>query len=337
LPFSTITFEKITIMKFPTPVSVAFIADMIHATVYGNNHAMITGINEIHKVESGDIVFVDHPKYYKTCFESAASIIIINQYTDHPEDKTLLVVAEPFEAYLTIVQHYHPFQPCNKMISDSAVIDSSSYIGPNVFVGNHVHIGKHCIIQPHVTIMDNCSIGDHVIIQSGTVIGSDAFYYNGKNRELAYKKMESCGRVLIEDYVEIGANCCIDRGVTHDTIIGKGSKLDNQNHIGHDVVIGRNCLIAAKCGIAGASTLEDGVVLWGMVGIGKTTRIGKNTIIRPQSAVFKDVEANQNIWGVPAEDTGVKMKERVWIKKIPELWDFYKKTIKTNKMASQEY
>ena len=321
-------------MKFPTPVSIASIAEMIHATVHGNKQAFATGINEIHKVESGDIVFVDHPKYYKPCFDSLADFIIINQYTDHPADKTLLVVPEPFEAYLKIVQHYKPFQPSNKMISDSAIIDTTTYIAPNVFIGNHVKIGKNCIIQPHVSIMDDCIIGDHVIIQSGTVIGSDAFYYNKKNREVAYKKMDSCGRVIIEDFVEIGANCCIDRGVTHDTIIGKGSKLDNQNHIGHDVVIGRNCLIAAKCGIAGASTLEDGVVLWGMVGIGKTTRIGKNTVIRPQSAVFKDVEENQNIWGVPAEDAGVKMKERVWIKRIPELWEFYKKTIKANTKAS---
>jgi UDP-3-O-[3-hydroxymyristoyl] glucosamine N-acyltransferase len=312
-------------MKFPAPVSVTDIAAMIHATIHGNNDGFATGINEIHKVETGDIVFVDHPKYYISCFSSEASFIIIDQLVDHPSDKILLVVDEPFESYLTIVHHFHPFKRSTKMISNSAVIDDTTYVGPNVFIGNRVAIGKHCVLQPNVTIMDDCIIGDHVFIQSGTVIGADAFYYNKKkNREPVYKKMESCGRVIIEDHVEIGANCCVDRGVTHDTIIGKGSKLDNMNHVGHDVVIGQNCLIAAGSGIAGASTLEDEVILWGMVGIAKTTRIGRGTVINPMSGVFQDVEAGRSIWGVPAIDSAVKMKEQIWMRRIPEMWEYYK-------------
>ncbi len=312
-------------MKFPTPIVVSSIADMIDAKIHGDRDGFAHGINEIHKVETGDIVFVDHPKYYGSCFSSDASFIIIDQLVDFPSDKTLLVVDEPFEAYLTIVHHFHPFNPTNKMISNHAVIDATTYVGPNVFIGNHVSIGKHCIIQPNVTIMDDCTIGDHVIIQSGTVIGADAFYYNKKShREIAYKKMESCGRVVIEDHVEIGANCCVDRGVTHDTIIGMGSKLDNMNHVGHDVVIGKNCLIAAGSAIAGASTLEDDVILWGMVGIAKTTRIGRGTVIKPMSGVFQDVEAGKTIWGVPAIDSAVKMKEQIWMRRMPEIWEHYK-------------
>ncbi|MFZ9687570.1 MAG: LpxD N-terminal domain-containing protein [Chitinophagaceae bacterium] len=314
-------------MKFPSPVSVTEIAKMINAKIDGNDSSFAIGINEIHKVETGDIVFVDHPKYYKTCFESAANFIIIDQHAAHPSDKTLLIVDEPFEAYLTIVNHFRPFKPAKKMIDETAIIDATSYVGPNVFIGHHVTIGSHCIIQPNVTIMDNSIIGDHVIIQSGTVIGGDAFYYNKKkNRTVAYKKMESCGRVIIEDYVEIGTNCCIDKGVTHDTIIGKGTKIDNMNHIGHDVVIGRNCLIAAGSAIAGASTLEDDVMLWGMVGIGKTTRVGKGTVINPMSGVFQDVEPGRSVWGIPAIDTAVKMKERIWMRRIPEMWDFFRKS-----------
>lgn len=312
-------------MKFPTPIVVSSIADMIDAKIHGDRDGFAHGINEIHKVETGDIVFVDHPKYYGSCFSSDASFIIIDQLVDFPSGKTLLVVDEPFEAYLTIVHHFHPFNPSNKMISNHAVIDATTYVGPNVFIGNHVSIGKHCIIQPNVTIMDDCTIGDHVIIQSGTVIGADAFYYNKKShREIAYKKMESCGRVVIEDHVEIGANCCVDRGVTHDTIIGMGSKLDNMNHVGHDVVIGKNCLIAAGSAIAGASTLEDDVILWGMVGIAKTTRIGRGTVIKPMSGVFQDVEAGKTIWGVPAIDSAVKMKEQIWMRRMPEIWEHYK-------------
>lgn len=312
-------------MKFPTPIVVSSIADMIDAKIHGDRDGFAHGINEIHKVETGDIVFVDHPKYYGSCFSSDASFIIIDQLVDFPSGKTLLVVDEPFEAYLTIVHHFHPFNPSNRMISNNAVIDATTYVGPNVFIGKHVSIGKHCIIQPNVTIMDDCTIGDHVIIQSGTVIGADAFYYNKKHhREVAYKKMESCGRVVIEDHVEIGANCCVDRGVTHDTIIGMGSKLDNMNHVGHDVVIGKNCLIAAGSAIAGASTLEDDVILWGMVGIAKTTRIGRGTIIKPMSGVFQDVEAGKTIWGIPAIDSAVKMKEQIWMRRMPEIWEHYK-------------
>ncbi len=118
---------------------------------------------------------------------------------------------------------------------------------PNAFVGNHVTIGRNCVIHPGVTILDHCVIGDEVIIQAGTVIGSDAFYYNKKtNRPVHYKRMLSGGRVVIEDQVEIGANCTIDRGVSGDTIIGAGTKMDNLVHIGHDTVVGKNCLFAAK-------------------------------------------------------------------------------------------
>ena len=250
-------------MQFPSPVSLQWIATFIQAKLVGNTNAQATGINEIHKVEEGDLVFVDHPKYYATCLNSAASFIIINKETDVPEGKALLIVENPFEAYCKIVNHFRPFEPAGKMISDSAVVGEGTFIYPGAFIGNHVRIGKNCIIHPNVSIMDHCIIGNNVIIQAGTVIGSDAFYYNTKkDRELWYKKMPSCGRVIIEDDAEIGAGCTIDRGVSHDSIIGRGTKMDNMIHIGHDTVTGKNCLIAAQVGIAGVVTLEDGVTLW---------------------------------------------------------------------------
>lgn len=230
--------ENSTDMKFPAPVSVKWIASLIGAELTGNTEGTATGINEIHKVEPGDLVFVDHPKYYDKCLHSAATFIIINQKTDCPEGKALLIIDKPFEAYQTIVRHFRPFIPATKPISDSAVIGEGTYIAPNVFIGHEVTIGKNSFIAPNVTILDHCIIGDNVIIQAGTVIGSDAFYYNTKkDRAVWYKKMESCGRVVIEDDVEIGAGCTIDRGVSHDTRIGRGSKLDNMVHIGHDTVL----------------------------------------------------------------------------------------------------
>lgn len=313
---------KFQFMQFPSPVSLQWIAEFINAKLVGDAQAQATGINEIHKVEKGDLVFVDHPKYYDKCLNSAASFIIINKETSVPEGKALLVVDNPFEAYCKIANHFRPFEPATKMISDSAVIGEGSFIYPGAFIGHHVSIGKNTIIHPNVCIMDHCIIGDNVIIQAGTVIGSDAFYYNTKkDRELWYKKMPSCGRVIIEDNVEIGAGCTIDRGVSHDSIIGKGTKMDNMIHIGHDTVTGKNCLIAAQVGIAGVVTLEDGVTLWGQVGVSKTLTIGANAVIYAQSGVGKDTEGGKVYFGSPIEDAKEKMKELVWVKRIPELWE----------------
>jgi UDP-3-O-[3-hydroxymyristoyl] glucosamine N-acyltransferase len=309
-------------MRFETPVPVTTIAQLIGADLLGNKNGNATGINEIHKVEAGDLVFVDHPKYYSTCINSAATFIIINKKMDCPEGKALLIVDEPFEAYLKIVNHYRPFNPSMKMISDTSIVGEGSIIMPNVYIGNHVSIGKNCIIYPNTTILDYCIIGNHVIIQAGTVIGSDAFYYNKKtNRDIHYKKMSSCGRVVIEDYVEIGAGCTIDRGVSSDTLIGAGTKIDNLVQIGHDTVIGKNCLFAAQVGIAGATTIEDNVILWGQVGVSKTLTIGKDAVLYAQSGVPASLDGGKNYFGSPAMEAKEKMKELIWIKRIPQLWE----------------
>jgi UDP-3-O-[3-hydroxymyristoyl] glucosamine N-acyltransferase len=308
-------------MRFDKPVPVTTIAKLIGAEVVGNTSGITTGINELHKVEEGDLAFVDHPKYYDTCINSAATFIIINKKTDFPEGKALLIVDEPFEAYLKIVNHYRPFSPSMKMIGDTSSVDEGTVIMPNAYIGNHVIIGKNCIIHPNVTILDHCVIGDNVIIQAGTVIGSDAFYYNKKtNRDIHYKKMASCGRVVIENGVEIGANCTIDRGVSADTIIGAGTKMDNLVQIGHDTVVGKNCLFAAQVGIAGATTIEDNVILWGQVGVSKTLTIGKDAVVYAQSGVKDSIAGGKTYFGSPVEDAREKMKEFVWIKRIPQLW-----------------
>jgi UDP-3-O-[3-hydroxymyristoyl] glucosamine N-acyltransferase len=313
--------SKISPMKFPSPVSLSWLSEFLEAKLVGNTGASATGINEIHKVEKGDLVFVDHPKYYQKCLQSDSSYIIINQLVDCPPHKALLIVDQPFEAYQKIVSHFRPFEGAVQSISPSAEIGKTSYIYPGVFIGNHVQIGERCMIHPNVIIMDHCVIGNDVVIQAGTVIGSDAFYYNtNKNRASWYKRMLSCGRVVIEDDVEIGAGCTIDRGVSSDTVIGRGSRLDNMIHIGHDSVLGKNCLLAAQVGIAGAVNIGDGVILWGQVGVSKTLSIGDNVIVYAQSGVPASLEANKTYFGSPVEEASVKMRELVWIKRIPELW-----------------
>lgn len=309
-------------MKFPSPVKLEWIATLINAEIVGDATAEAMGINEIHRVEKGDLVFVDHPKYYSKCLKSEASFIIINtRDVSLPEGKTLLVCNDPFEAYQSIVRHFKPFTPATKAISESAIIGSGTVIQPNVFIGNNVKIGQHCIIHPNVSIFDGCEIGNNCIIQSGTVIGSDAFYYNNrKNREVWYKKMLSGGNVVIEDDVEIGACCTIDRGVSSETRIGRGTKMDNLVHIGHDTVVGKNCLFAAQVGVAGATTIEDGVILWGQVGVSKTLTIGAGAEVYAQSGVKDSIEGGKKYFGTPVKDALSKKKELVWVERIPELW-----------------
>jgi UDP-3-O-[3-hydroxymyristoyl] glucosamine N-acyltransferase len=310
-------------MKFNTPQNLQVIATLIDASILGNADNQAIGINEIHKVTEGDICFVDHPKYYNKCLQSKATIIIINNKdVEIPSGKTLLYCSDPFEAYLKIVDTYKPFIASTEAISTKATFGKNTIVMPNVFIGDDVVLGDDCVIHPNVTIHNGTIIGNNVVIQSGSVIGSDAFYYNTKkNREVWFKRMKSCGNVLIEDNVEIGSGCTIDRGVTDSTIIGKGTIMDNQVHIGHDVTVGKNCLFAAQVGIAGATVIEDGVTLWGQVGVNKTITIGSGAVVMGQSGVVGNIDGNKMYWGTPAINFGDKKRESVWIKRIPELWN----------------
>jgi len=309
-------------MQLEQPVSVQWLADFIGAELKGDADQLATGINEIHKVEKGDISFVDFEKYYTACLQSAATVIIINKDVPCPEGKTLLVTDQPFDAYIKIVQRFRPFEPATKMISDTALIGEGTHIQPGVFIGNHVRIGKNCLIHANVSIYDHSVIGDNVVIHSSTVIGADAFYFKRrKDREVQYDKMLSCGRVVIEDDVEIGACCTVDKGVSGDTVVGRGTKLDNHIQIGHDTVVGKNCLFASGVGIAGVATIEDEVILWGQVGVNKDLTIGKGAVVLAQSGVPSSIAGGKVYFGSPVDEAKPKMKELAWIKRIPEMWE----------------
>lgn len=297
-------------------------AEFTGATLKGNETQMATGLNEIHKVEKGDVSFVDFEKYYNKCLQSAATIIIINKEVECPEGKTLLICEDPFTAYVKLVKHFRPFEAAHTLISPSAGIGEGTYIQPGTFVGNHVKIGKNCLIHANVSIYDFTEIGDNVIIHSGTILGADAFYFKRrKDREVQYDKLESCGCVIIHNDVEIGAGCTVDKGVSGDTIIGAGTKLDNQVHVGHGVVIGKNCLIAAQVGIAGKTIIEDEVILWGQVGVNKDLTIGKGAVVYAQSGVPASIDGGKVYFGSPVEEAKSKIKELYWVKRIPEIWE----------------
>jgi UDP-3-O-[3-hydroxymyristoyl] glucosamine N-acyltransferase len=304
-------------MKLISAQTLQSIAHIINAKMVGDPNHIVSGINEIHMVETGDLSFVDHPKYYDKCLQSAATTILINKDVPCPEGKALLISDDPFRDYKTLVQHFNPFVPATKSISDSATIGHGTIIQPNVFVGNKVKIGTNCIIHPNVTIYDGCELGNNVVIHAGTVIGADAFYF--KRRPEGYDKMTSCGRVIIHDNVEIGAGCTIDKGVTGDTVIGFGTKLDNQIHIGHDTVVGAHCLMAAQCGVAGVTVIEDEVILWGQVAINKDLVIGKGAVVYAQSGVSKSLKPGQTYFGSPADLNRTKLKEMAFIRMLPDI------------------
>ena len=256
---------------------------------------------------------MDHPKYYQKALSSRASFVIIDEVPEELNGKTLLVHKRPFQAFNTIINHYFPFRQLNHAIHESLTIGENCIVQPGVVIGENVEIGHHCIIHPNVTIYGNVKIGNNVIIHANTVIGSDAFYYNRKD---TYHKFNSCGDVVIEDKVEIGASCTIDRGVTGPTIIGEGSKLDNQVHVGHDVRIGSNCLIAAQTGIAGICTIKDRVTIWGQVGISSNITIESDVVILAQSGVSKNLKSGKTYFGSPAEEARKKFKELAKIKQL---------------------
>ncbi|WP_047788760.1 UDP-3-O-(3-hydroxymyristoyl)glucosamine N-acyltransferase [Tenacibaculum mesophilum] len=298
-------------MKFKQPQTLEQIATLLNVKFVGKNSFPITGINEIHVVEKGDIVFVDHPKYYDKALNSAATTILINKKVDCPEGKSLLISEDPFRDFNKITKYFNPFIATKSSIAESAIIGENTIIQPNVFIGENVKIGKNCLIHANVSINNNCIIGDNVTIHANTVLGADAFYY--KNRPEGFDKLISGGRVVLEDNVDLGASCTIDRGVTGDTLIGAGSKIDNQVHIGHDTVIGKKCLIAAQTGIAGCTVIEDEVTIWGQVGIVSGLTIEKGTVLMAQTGVMKSLKKGV-YFGTPQKEYRQKMREVIYLK-----------------------
>ena len=301
-------------MRFPQPYTLKQIATIINAKYIGDDDFSVLGMNEIHVVQPGDIVFVDHPKYYDKALQSKATIVLINKEVECPEGKALLISDDPFRDFNKLTDFFKPFVKAFSLVAPTAVIGKNTIIQPGAFIGNNVKIGKNCLIHSNVSVYDDCVIGDNVTIHAGTVLGADAFYY--KKRPEGFDKLKSGGRVVIEDNVDLGALCTIDRGVTGDTTIKKGTKIDNQVHIGHDTVVGEKCLIASQTGIAGCVVIEDEVTIWGQVGMTSGITIGKKAVILAQSGVSKSLEGNQTYFGYPAGEAREKYREMSALKQL---------------------
>ncbi|MBL7781274.1 MAG: UDP-3-O-(3-hydroxymyristoyl)glucosamine N-acyltransferase [Saprospiraceae bacterium] len=305
-------------MKFPQPIPVSELAARFQAQVIGDATLSATGINEIHKVEPGDIAFSDVKKYFEKTLSSPATVILLNEAAECPPGKVILVVPQPFEAYDSLVREFRPFEPLTEAVSSQADIHPTAILEPGVVVAANVKIGAHCHIQANTYIGEYTIIGDYVSIGPNSIIGSDAFYYK-KQADGSFQKWRSGGRVLLHDRVDIGAGCTINKGVSGDTIIGEGSKLDCQIHIGHGVVVGKNCLFAAQVGIGGKTIIEDNVVLYGQVGVAQAITIGKGAVVLATSGVSKSLEGGKTYFGAPAEEIREKYKELAALRQLPEV------------------
>lgn len=304
-------------MKLHPAQTLASLSAIIGCEYEGDPDFPVTGINEIHKVEPGDLVFVDHPKYYDKALQSAATIILINQKVDCPQGKALIFSDDPCRDFNTLNRHFSPWKMTMGNRGEDVEIAEDAIIHPSVVMGRRVKVGSGTVIHPGVVIYDDVHIGKDCIIHASVVLGGDAFYYKG--RSWGREKMHTCGSVAIEDRVEIGAGCTIDRGLTGDTRIGEGTKIDNHVHIGHDTVVGKNCLFAAQVGIAGCVVIEDDVILWGQVGVPSDLRLGKGAVVLGQSGITKDLEGGKTYFGSPAEEVRSKYRELALIRKLPDI------------------
>ena len=303
-------FSIFNFMKFLEPISVSRISSLLDIPFFGDGEKLVYGLNEINQCEEGDIIFVNHPKYQARA-ELSKATAIITKIRNLESKKIQLISNRPFLDFNLLIKKVKPSSTIKLKCGEN------TFIHPSVVIGNNVKIGSNCKIHPNVVFYDNVNVGDNCVIHSNSVIGSNAFYFNKENNQ--YTALTTCGSVRIGNHVEIGANNTIDSGVTNETVIGDGTKIDNLVHIGHDTKIGKNCLIAAQVGIAGCNTIGDNVTLWGQVGIPSNLKIGKGATLLGKSGPISDVKENDIIFGVPGINSKQRFRELIIQRKLPDI------------------
>jgi len=317
--------------------SVQEVAEFIGARLVGDGAVELTGAASIQSASPGDLVFVDDEKNLEPAFQSRASAVIAGEFAvTRTCSKPLLVSAHPKLAFSRAARLLYP-KPVRKpgihpsvmvhlpeRIGDDVTIDERVVIGADVEVGDGtwigagcvlgrgVSIGRDCDLYPHVTIYPGVRLGDRVIIHAGAVLGSDGFGYVRDVATGHYEKFPQVGRLEIEDDVEIGANTTIDRGALDVTRIGRGTKIDNLVHVGHNCDIGEDVVIAAQTGFSGSITIEKNVILGGQVGIGEHARIEEGVMLGGQGGVLPNkILRGKGVafWGTPAKPVREYLKE----------------------------
>lgn len=314
------------------------IAKLVSGEITGDDSIQINSINDLDSAKEGEMAFAFSKEHLLRLEETRASCVVVPKEFDIPSKKTLIKTANPREAFINLLILFNKPKKKAPAISERAAISKNAklgrdiYIGPcavveegvsigdnsviesGVYIGKETRIGENTLIYPNVTIYHNCEIGNNVTIHGNSVIGSDGFGYIEKQG--MHHKIPQVGRVVIEDDVEIGSNVSIDRATIGETVIGKGTKLDNLIQIAHNVKIGRNVVMAGQSGIAGSTIIEDNVTIAAQVGIKDHLRIGKGAIIGAKSAVKDDVEPGKIVVGIPAKDGREFAKELAAVSKL---------------------
>jgi UDP-3-O-[3-hydroxymyristoyl] glucosamine N-acyltransferase len=317
------------------------IAAIVQGTLEGDAAAVITDLAEIQSAQSGQLSFIANPKYIKyLSITRAEALLVTNDFEG--KFKNLIRVENPNYAFSTLIARFRPpislpqpgIDPSAR-IAESAKLGQEIYVGPNVIISDRVTIGDHSIlfgnifigaesqigssviIYANVSIYHRCIIGNSCRIHSGTVIGSDGFGF--VRTETGIFKIPQEGGVIVEEDVEIGANCAIDRGTLGNTVIGRGTKLDNLIQVAHNVKIGQFCFLAGQTGIAGSTQISDGVTIAGQVGIAGHLTVGEGAMIAAQSGISKDIPPHTIMFGYPAQEQHKARREIANIRSIPDL------------------
>jgi UDP-3-O-[3-hydroxymyristoyl] glucosamine N-acyltransferase len=324
--------------------TVGEIAKAVGARVVGDERVEIGGVASIANAQSGDLVFVEDEKHLDSALRSHTAAVIAGSFAEHAStDKTLLISPHPrlaFARAAALLEDANPRAPQlnasaivmpSAVVAETATIDPwtfigakatighRSWIGAGCVVGNGVEIGDDCKFYPRVTIYPGTRIGNRVVVHAGAVLGSDGFGYAHDSATGQYEKFPQIGTLVIEDDVEIGANTTIDRGALETTRIGRGTKIDNLVHIGHNCQIGENVIIAAQAGFSGSIVIEDNVVIGGQVGVGEHARIQEGVMLGGQAGVLpKKVLRGKGVafWGTPAKPLREYLKSLAALAKL---------------------
>ena len=311
-------------MRLPSPISSTEIAQRSGAEHHGPE-AVVHGLNEIHRVQTGDLTFVDHPKYYRKTLSSAASVVLINRLPDdlasltEGQTPTLLIHPRPFDVYDDLVREYRPPYVLSATVAPSAVVHPSAVLEPGVVLGPNVYVGARSVIGANAVVYGPTKIGSNARIGAGCIIGELAFYFQTRSQPADQtdrplrRRWATGGEVSIGNHADIGAQCVVARGVSSTTRIGDGCKLDAACMIGHGAVLGRDCLLAAHVGMAGKSSLGERVVLYGQTGVAQNCHVGDDAVCLGRTGVSKSIPGGKVYNGYPVQEA------REWLHDIARL------------------
>jgi UDP-3-O-[3-hydroxymyristoyl] glucosamine N-acyltransferase len=317
------------------------LAEIVSGRVVGDEGTQIERIADLDHAREGEIAYVDNEKLLAAAVESKASCLIVREGVEFP-DRTLIVVGNPKLAFALVGAALHPAvrrEPTihpTAVVAETADIALTAYIGPNVCIGEHTHVGTYtrieagvvlgsnvtvgddCVLHPNVVLYDGVSIGTRVILHAGVCLGADGFGY--VRHDQGYQKFPQVGTVVIEDDVEIGAHSCVDRAALGRTRIGRGTKLDNMVHVGHNCDIGERVVIAAQTGISGSVVIEEDAVIGGQVGFGDHTRVQKGAVIGSKAGILPGKIVRPGVWwGIPVQPLDQYKRMNAHLNRLPQM------------------